>query len=95
MKVRPLVKPMCEKCKVIKRKGKVMIICENPKHKWDEQQNYLFNLKGHPIYRCKDGYYGHVFMLKKESSFKSEELATTVMASNLRVPMMLTVSCDG
>ena len=27
------VKPICEKCKVIKRKGKVMIICENPKHK--------------------------------------------------------------
>ena len=27
------VKPMCEKCKVIKRKGKVMVICENPKHK--------------------------------------------------------------
>ena len=33
MKVRPSVKPICEKCKVIKRKGKVMIICENPKHK--------------------------------------------------------------
>ena len=32
MKVRPSVKPMCEKCKIIKRKGKV-IICENPKHK--------------------------------------------------------------
>ena len=31
MKVRPSVKPMCEK--VIKRKGKVMVICENPKHK--------------------------------------------------------------
>ena len=31
MKVRPSVKPMCEKCKVIKRKGKVMVICENPK----------------------------------------------------------------
>ena len=29
MKVRPSVKPMCEKCKVIKRKGKVMVICEN------------------------------------------------------------------
>ena len=26
-------KPMCEKCKIIKRKGKVMVICENPKHK--------------------------------------------------------------
>ena len=21
---------MCEKCKIIKRKGKVMVICENP-----------------------------------------------------------------
>ena len=31
MKVRPSVKPMCEKCKIIKRKGKVMVICENPK----------------------------------------------------------------
>jgi large subunit ribosomal protein L36 len=33
MKVRPSVKPMCEKCKIIERKGKVMVICENPKHK--------------------------------------------------------------
>jgi len=33
MKVKPSVKAICEKCKVIKRKGKVMVICENPKHK--------------------------------------------------------------
>ena len=33
MKVRPSVKPMCEKCKIIKRHSKVMVICENPKHK--------------------------------------------------------------
>jgi len=33
MKVRSSVKPICEKCKIIKRSGKVMIICENPKHK--------------------------------------------------------------
>ena len=33
MKVRPSVKPICEKCKVIRREGKVMVICENPKHK--------------------------------------------------------------
>ena len=33
MKVRPSVKPMFDKCRVIKRKGRVMIICENPKHK--------------------------------------------------------------
>ena len=30
MKVRPSVKPICEKCKVIKRKGKVTVICEKP-----------------------------------------------------------------
>jgi len=33
MKVRASVKPMCENCKVIKRKGKVMVICTTPKHK--------------------------------------------------------------
>ena len=32
VKVRSSVKPICEKCKVIKRKGRVMVICENPKH---------------------------------------------------------------
>ena len=31
MKVRSSVKPICEKCKVIKRKGRIRIICENPK----------------------------------------------------------------
>ena len=33
MKVRSSVKPICEKCTVIKRKGIVRIICEIPKHK--------------------------------------------------------------
>ena len=33
MKVRPSVKKMCEKCKIIKRNGRVMVICVNPKHK--------------------------------------------------------------
>ena len=33
MKVRPSVKKMCDKCKVIKRKGKILVICENHKHK--------------------------------------------------------------
>ncbi len=32
MKVRPSVKKMCDKCKVIKRKGKILVICDNPKH---------------------------------------------------------------
>ncbi|MGN1200668.1 MAG: 50S ribosomal protein L36 [Candidatus Caccovivens sp.] len=34
MKVRASVKPMCDQCKVIKRKGKVMVICpKSAKHK--------------------------------------------------------------
>ena len=27
------VKKICEKCKCIKRKGRIAVICENPKHK--------------------------------------------------------------
>ena len=33
MKVRASVKRICDKCKVIKRRGVVRVICENPKHK--------------------------------------------------------------
>ena len=33
MKVKPSVKKICDKCKIIKRKGRVMVICEKPKHK--------------------------------------------------------------
>ncbi len=33
VKVRPSVKKMCDKCKIIKRHGVVRVICENPKHK--------------------------------------------------------------
>ncbi len=33
MKVRSSVKPMCKQCQVIKRKGRVQVICTNPKHK--------------------------------------------------------------
>ncbi len=33
MKVRPSVKKVCDKCKIVRRKGVVRIICENPRHK--------------------------------------------------------------
>lgn len=33
MKVRPSVKKMCDKCRIIKRHGRVMVICSDPKHK--------------------------------------------------------------
>ena len=33
LKVKPSVKPICDKCKVIRRHGRVMVICDNPRHK--------------------------------------------------------------
>lgn len=33
VKVNPSVKKICEKCKVIRRNGRVMVICENLRHK--------------------------------------------------------------
>jgi large subunit ribosomal protein L36 len=33
MKVRASVKAICAKCKIVRRKGVVRVICENPRHK--------------------------------------------------------------
>lgn len=33
MKVRTSVKKMCDKCKLVRRRGRLRVICENPKHK--------------------------------------------------------------
>jgi len=33
MKVKPSVKKICNDCRIIKREGKVMVICKNPRHK--------------------------------------------------------------
>ena len=33
MKVRPSVRKMCDKCRLIKRNGTIRIISKNPKHK--------------------------------------------------------------
>ncbi len=33
MKVRTSVKKICAKCQIVKRKGVLRVICQNPKHK--------------------------------------------------------------
>jgi large subunit ribosomal protein L36 len=33
VKVRPSVKKMCDRCKVIRRRGVIRVICPNPRHK--------------------------------------------------------------
>ena len=62
MKVKASVKPICEKCKVIKRKGKVMVICENPKHK----QNYFFLF----------AFIHRLFCLHKKTLRKNDQIIT-------------------
>ncbi|HYF10065.1 MAG TPA: 50S ribosomal protein L36 [Candidatus Paceibacterota bacterium] len=33
MKVRASIKPICANCKALRRKGRMHVICSNPKHK--------------------------------------------------------------
>ena len=33
MKVRASVRRICERCKIVRRKGVIRVICDNPKHK--------------------------------------------------------------
>jgi large subunit ribosomal protein L36 len=33
MKVRAAIKKRCEKCKIIRRRGVVRVLCTNPRHK--------------------------------------------------------------
>ncbi|MBW2057849.1 MAG: 50S ribosomal protein L36 [Deltaproteobacteria bacterium] len=33
MKVKSSIRKICDKCKIVKRKGVLRVICENPKHK--------------------------------------------------------------
>ena len=43
---------------------------------WYNQQNKLFNLKGRKaIFKCKEGYYGHVFKNLSSGSTNSNEIS--------------------
>ncbi|PJE69137.1 50S ribosomal protein L36 [Candidatus Shapirobacteria bacterium CG10_big_fil_rev_8_21_14_0_10_38_14] len=33
MIVRPSIKKRCRRCKIVRRKGRLYVICDNPKHK--------------------------------------------------------------
>ena len=56
MKVRSSVKPICEKCKVIKRKGSIRIICETRSINRDRVSSdtpggvwTIYNIQGAPV----------------------------------------------
>jgi large subunit ribosomal protein L36 len=33
MKVHPSIKKICKHCKIVRREGRIYVICKNPKHK--------------------------------------------------------------
>nr|YP_009058331.1 ribosomal protein L36 [Orobanche crenata]CDH98395.1 ribosomal protein L36 [Orobanche crenata] len=33
MKIRASIRKICEKCRLIRRQGRIIVICSNPKHK--------------------------------------------------------------
>nr|YP_009669770.1 ribosomal protein L36 [Ruizterania albiflora]YP_010044559.1 ribosomal protein L36 [Gynandropsis gynandra]QCW95055.1 ribosomal protein L36 [Ruizterania albiflora]QPF24587.1 ribosomal protein L36 [Gynandropsis gynandra] len=33
MKIRASIRKICEKCRLIRRKGRIIVICSNPRHK--------------------------------------------------------------
>nr|YP_009573339.1 ribosomal protein L36 [Calotropis gigantea]YP_009574112.1 ribosomal protein L36 [Calotropis procera]USM10433.1 ribosomal protein L36 [Centaurium erythraea subsp. majus]AWH10826.1 ribosomal protein L36 [Calotropis procera]QBM31304.1 ribosomal protein L36 [Calotropis gigantea]QBM31392.1 ribosomal protein L36 [Calotropis procera] len=33
MKIRASVRKICEKCRLIRRRGRLIVICSNPRHK--------------------------------------------------------------
>nr|YP_009763586.1 ribosomal protein L36 [Delphinium maackianum]QIS63850.1 ribosomal protein L36 [Delphinium maackianum]QWE49894.1 ribosomal protein L36 [Grielum grandiflorum] len=33
MKIRASVRRICEKCRLIRRRGRIIVICSNPRHK--------------------------------------------------------------
>jgi large subunit ribosomal protein L36 len=41
IKVRSSVRKICDNCRLIRRKGTVMVICINPKHKQRQPFGYL------------------------------------------------------
>nr|YP_009770120.1 ribosomal protein L36 [Cassia brewsteri]YP_009770378.1 ribosomal protein L36 [Umtiza listeriana]YP_010439173.1 ribosomal protein L36 [Cassia fistula]QIQ26901.1 ribosomal protein L36 [Merrilliopanax listeri]QIQ26983.1 ribosomal protein L36 [Merrilliopanax listeri]QIT00822.1 ribosomal protein L36 [Cassia brewsteri]QIT01080.1 ribosomal protein L36 [Umtiza listeriana]UTC30816.1 ribosomal protein L36 [Cassia fistula] len=33
MKIRASVRKICEKCRLVRRRGRIIVICSNPRHK--------------------------------------------------------------
>nr|YP_009861013.1 ribosomal protein L36 [Spatholobus suberectus]QKI32277.1 ribosomal protein L36 [Spatholobus suberectus] len=33
MKIRASIRKVCEKCRLIRRRGRIIVICSNPRHK--------------------------------------------------------------
>ncbi len=70
LKVRPSVRPMCEKCRVIRRHGNVLVICSNPRHK--QEAGLMARIAGVNIPREKRVEIGltYIFGIGRSTSLK-------------------------
>ena len=87
MKVRPSVKKICDKCKVIKRKGKVMVICENPRHKQrqGQEEHQMARISGVDIPRDKRIVISLTYVYGIGKSTAQQILAAANVDENTRV----------
>ena len=53
MKVTTSIKKRCAKCKIVKRRGILYVICENPKHKQRQGQQAMARIEGVDLPRNK------------------------------------------
>jgi len=47
MKVRASVRRMCDKCKIVRRRGVVFVVCADPRHK--QRQGWVCNRRYPPL----------------------------------------------
>ena len=53
MKVRASVKKMCDKCRIVKRRGVIRVLCENPRHKQRQGESTMARIEGVDLPRNK------------------------------------------
>ena len=83
MKVRASVKPICEKCKVIRRGGAVLVICSNPRHK--QRQGLMARIAGVNIPLNKRAEIGLTYVFGIGRSTANEILKETGVDPNTAI----------
>jgi small subunit ribosomal protein S11 len=89
MKVRPSVKKMCDRCKIVRRHGRVRVICEKPKHKqvqgWVEGESRMARIAGVDLPRDKRLEIALTYILGIGRSLSSHILSETGVSPDTRV----------
>src|SRR2546423_6055354 len=85
LKVRTSVKPICEHCKVIKRRGVIRVICKrSPKHK-QRQGEHMARISGVDLPRGKKIQYALPYIYRIRPNNAKKILAETGVSAGARV----------